>query len=178
MTDNAAPQQQQFSLFEDENAPTMAAELAGWWNGFAVPRATAQTVIDYWNACRANDPNGEWHALPIVDARGHLRIPSQNDPEDRNEDYICVPNADGTFDVDGLVWSVVENRERAVSSARTFTMGLPVDVTIHHDGAVHLTVYAADLVGNLEDNNATAADVALAGRALTAGTLTNSVSVR
>lgn len=96
------------TLFEEqEGAPTMAAELAGYWNGWAVPRATAQTVIDYWSACRANDPNGEWHAAPFIDGEGALRIPSANDWEDRSEDYVYVPNGDETFDIDGLVWSVV-----------------------------------------------------------------------
>lgn len=102
------PQRVEVTLFEEqEGAPTMAAEHAGWWNGFAVPRVTAQTVIDYWAACRAHDPNGEWSVPPFVDDAGHLRIPSANDPGDREEDYVYRPNDDGTFDVDGLVWSVV-----------------------------------------------------------------------
>lgn len=101
-----------YTLFEEvEEAPTMAALDAGTWNGFSVPRATAQAVIDYWSVCQSVDKDGEW-ATPFVTAEGLLRIPSANDADNRSEDYVYSPVAytsEGValFDVDGLVWSEV-----------------------------------------------------------------------
>jgi hypothetical protein len=85
-----------FTLWDDnahDSAVTMTAKLGGYWNGFPVPVATAQDVVDYWAACRQADPNGEWYAAPFVDDDGNLRIPSYTDPDDRDEDYVYAPES-------------------------------------------------------------------------------------
>lgn len=109
---------QKFTLFDGEHTPetiTIEGEHVSDWNGMPVPRVTGQAVIDYWGACRQADPSGEWYAVPFVDETGALRIPSFNDPDDREEDYVYLPNGeDGedTFDVDGLVWSLVDKGDQ------------------------------------------------------------------
>lgn len=100
-------------MLEGTHVPLEADCTDEGWNGFHVPILTPRELNAYLMACQRNDPNGEyaeraWEGYG-ADWRSVLRLPSWQDPTDRDLDDVWAwtgvrDDGSATYLIDGWVW--------------------------------------------------------------------------
>ncbi|HUG50153.1 MAG TPA: hypothetical protein VLZ78_04070 [Terrimesophilobacter sp.] len=99
------------TLADSENAPTITATCNDTgWNGFHVPLLTADEYRAHIAALAANDPNGEWDLISIMETDEGVIMHSclECDPIDgcdhtTDDLWLFEPGTDRAW-LDGLVW--------------------------------------------------------------------------
>ena len=98
----------------EDDAPRLKGKLDGYWNGWAVPKVTAEDFIAWAEdfAAWCGDPVEAWveggpkDPMPPLHGDGVLRFHSDGVPADEGDYWL--PLMDGTYRLDGWVWVTVD----------------------------------------------------------------------